>query len=108
MYLLPPIGIPKLHNCGNRMTKPARPSQVTVLPSNINLPTYTVSNIKAQQMVARGTAKWIAGTRRLREVNGKVRGIGLTWRVRSSGGYAVLQLCEEKETTSWAARLASD
>ncbi len=58
-------------------------------------------------MVARGQAKWIAGMRQLREVNGKVRGIGLTWRVRSSQGFAVLQLTEPKATTSWAARLAS-
>ena len=80
---------------------------VTVHPSNVNLPTYQVSNIKAQQMVAKGVARWITGIRQLREISVKVRGIGLTWRVRSSAGFAVMQLCEDRATTSWRARLNS-
>ena len=91
----------------SRFYSAERANHITVLPSNINLPSYTVTRIKAEQMVARGLAKWIAGTRRLREVNGKVRGIGLTWRVRSSAGFAVMQLCEDRATTSWRARLSS-
>jgi hypothetical protein len=90
-----------------RFSSDGRQSHITVLPSNINLPSYTVTRIKADMMVARGQAKWIAGQRRLREVNGKARGIGLEWRKRLSGGFAVLQLREPSATTSWAARLAS-
>lgn len=81
--------------------------RVTVYPTNVNLPTYTVSQIKAQQMVAKGLARWITGTRTLREVNAKLRGIGREWRIRSSAGFSVLQLTEPKATTSWRARLSS-
>jgi hypothetical protein len=80
---------------------------VTVFPSNVNLPKYTVTQTKADRMVAMGQAKWIAGTRSLRETNTRVRGIRLEWRIRSSAGFAVLQLAEPRATTSWAARLAN-
>jgi hypothetical protein len=90
----------------SRFYSSERANHITVHPSNITLPTYTVTRIKAEMMVARGQAKWIVGTRRLREVNGKVRGVGVEWRPRQSGGFTVLQLTEPKAKTSWRARLA--
>ena len=80
---------------------------VTVHPSCISVPKYTVTQIQAQKMVARGRAYWIAGTRSLREVNDKARGTAREWRIRSSAGFSVLQLTEPRARTSWAARLAS-
>ena len=41
---------------------------IPVTPRNVNSPTYNVTMTHACQMVARGSAVWIPGLKRLREV----------------------------------------
>jgi|ERR1700676_1382369 len=54
---------------------------VSVTPRNVNLPVYFVSPTHAAQLVARGTAVWIPGLKRLREVSVlAVRGESREWR----------------------------
>jgi hypothetical protein len=86
-------------------TKPHR--MVRVVPHSINNPTYEVTLIQAERMIARGSATWIVESRSIREQRYTPRGERRDWRKRDSGGFKVMQLVLPVPTTSWAARLAS-
>ena len=86
----------------------SRRRMVRVVPHLIASPPYEVTLVQAERMIARGSATWIVELRSIREIKQTARGERLEWRKRDSGGFKVMQLVTPVQTTSWAARLASD
>jgi len=52
---------------------------VRVLPANINHPPYSVTLIRAEQLVASGLAVWTPGLRQIRETRVVARGERREW-----------------------------
>ena len=57
---------------------------IQVVPAKLDSPQYKVTRKVAEQMVARGSAKWIPGLRRIKELNSQPRGERREWRKTAS------------------------
>jgi hypothetical protein len=55
-------------------------ADIDVTPHNPQHPHYKVSRTKAEQLVARGAARWIPGLKRIKEVKLSARGENRVWR----------------------------
>lgn len=63
-----------------RLLMPNCNDYILVLPHNPQHKSYQVSRTKAEQLVARGAARWIPGLKRIREVKLSARGENRVWR----------------------------